>query len=287
MIWLLYALIATLSNSIRSILHRFIMLTEDPYSYALLENILTALIFVPVLINEFVFPINFLAWILVLTSSILWVFIAVIGFYAYKYTQVSVKSPLSESRVLWVLLFAIIFLKESLIIEKVLGIILIFISLVVLTYKKQNKFGDLRDKGVQLTLLTALLTAGVAIIDKSALKYFTPGTFGFLVYFIPGLILLAFGKKHLKDVKKILKTKNYYLGIVVILGFLFYYFSLKAYQIADVTQVFPIIRLSTAFTVIFGIIFLRERENIIKKLIATLIIFFGILLLSGNYVIFN
>jgi len=287
MIWLIYALIATLSASIRSIFHRFIMLTEDPYSYALLENILTAFIFIPVLINEFVFPLNITAWILVLTSSILWVFIAIVGFYAYKYTQVSLKSPLSESRVLWVLLFAIIFLKEKLIFDKIFGIILIFISLVILTYKKRKRFGDLSDKGVQLTLLTALLTAGVAIIDKSALQYFTAGTFGFLVYFIPGLILMGFGKKHFKDVKKILKTKHYYLGLVVILGFFFYYFKLKAYEIADVTQVFPIIRLSTAFTVIFGIIFLREKENIWKKIIATVIILFGVLLLSGNYGIFN
>ena len=287
MIWLIYALIASLSNAIRSILHRFIMLTEDPYSYALLENLLIALVFVPVLINEFVFPLSLTAWMLVLLSSIFWVFIAVIGFYAYKYTQVSLKSPLSESRVLWVLLFALIFLKEKLILDKVLGIILIFISLIILTYKKQKKFGDLTDKGVQLTLLTALLTAGVAIIDKSALQYFTPGTFGFLVYFIPGLILLGFGKGHFKDVKKILKTKHYYLGVVVVLGFLFYYFNLKAYQIADVTQVFPVIRLSTAFTVIFGIIFLKEKENVFKKLIATVIIFLGILLLSGNYNIFG
>ena len=287
MIWLIYALIASLSNAIRSILHRFIMLTEDPYSYALLENLLIALVFVPVLINEFVLPLSLTAWMLVLLSSIFWVFIAVIGFYAYKYTQVSLKSPLSESRVLWVLLFAVIFLKEKLILDKVLGIILIFISLIILTYKKQKKFGDLTDKGVQLTLLTALLTAGVAIIDKSALQYFTPGTFGFLVYFIPGLILIGFGRGHFKDVNKILKTKHYYLGIVVILGFLFYYFNLKAYQIADVTQVFPVIRLSTAFTVIFGIIFLKEKENEFKKLIATVIIFLGILLLSGNYNIFG
>ena len=287
MIWLIYALIASMSNAIRSILHRFIMLTEDPYSYALLENLLIALVFVPVLINEFVLPLSLTAWMLVLLSSIFWVFIAVIGFYAYKYTQVSLKSPLSESRVLWVLLFAVIFLKEKLILDKVLGIILIFISLIILTYKKQKKFGDLTDKGVQLTLLTALLTAGVAIIDKSALQYFTPGTFGFLVYFIPGLILLGFGKGHFKDVKKILKTKHYYLGVVVVLGFLFYYFNLKAYQIADVTQVFPVIRLSTAFTVIFGIIFLKEKENVFKKLIATVIIFLGILLLSGNYNIFG
>ena len=287
MIWLIYALIASMSNAIRSILHRFIMLTEDPYSYALLENLLIALVFVPVLINEFVLPLSLTAWMLVLLSSIFWVFIAVIGFYAYKYTQVSLKSPLSESRVLWVLLFALIFLKEKLILDKVLGIILIFISLIILTYKKQKKFGDLTDKGVQLTLLTALLTAGVAIIDKSALQYFTPGTFGFLVYFIPGLILLGFGKGHFKDVKKILKTKHYYLGVVVVLGFLFYYFNLKAYQIADVTQVFPVIRLSTAFTVIFGIIFLKEKENVFKKLIATIIIFLGILLLSGNYNIFG
>ena len=40
------------------------MKSEDPYAYALLENVLTALIFIPVLYTEFVLPSSGTAWFL-------------------------------------------------------------------------------------------------------------------------------------------------------------------------------------------------------------------------------
>jgi len=286
MIWLIFALVSALASSIQSLIHRFIMLTEEPYSYALVENLLTALIFVPVLILEFSFPNSYFAWFLVLVSSLLWVFIAVISMKAYKYTKVSLKAPLSQSRVIFALLFAILFLSEAIVLEKIIGIALIFAALTLLTYKKERKFGQLKDIGVQFTILSAFLSALVAIIDKKSMAYFTPGTFGFLVYFIPALILIAFGKKYYKGVKQIVETKYKFLAALVILGFFFYYFKLRAYQLADVGQVFPIVRLSTLFTVVGGVVFLKERDQIVKKIVLTLIILVGIILVSGYYSLF-
>jgi len=283
MIWLIYALISVIAAGFQGIIHRKVMLTEDPYSYALLENVLTALIFIPLLYTEFVLPSSKIAWLLVIFSSIMWVFIAIIGFYAYKYAEASVKAIISQSRVLFLFIFSVILLSETITIEKIIGIFLIFCGLIILTYKPKIKFGTLKDKGVQLTLIGALLSAFVAIIDKKSLDYFTPGTYGFLVYLIPALIFIIFGRKHYHDIKKILKTKKIYLITVVFLGFLFYYFQLKAYSLAEVSQVFPITRLSALITVIGGIIFLRERKELGKKIISTLIILIGAILLSGNY----
>lgn len=286
MIWLIFALISASASSIQSLIHRVIMLTEEPYPYALVENLLTALVFVPILILEFSLPKSYFAWFLVIISSLLWVFISVISMNAYKYTQISLKAPLSESRVIFTLLFAIFLLSEAIVTEKLIGVGLIFIALTALTYKKQKRFGDLKDKGVQFILISAFLSALVAIIDKKAMTYFTAGTFGFLVYFIPALILILFGKRYYQSAKKIIKTKTKFLIVLVILGFFFYYFKLRAYQLADVSQVFPIIRLSTLFTVIGGVIFLKEREYILKKIILTLLILLGVILISGYYTLF-
>src|SRR3989344_5671976 len=103
MLWLVFALIAALSNGFLDIIHRKVMITEDPYAYALLENLLVAAIFIPVMFLEFSFPKEPAAWFIVGLSAILWVAIALIGNNAYKYAQASVKTIISQSRVIFVL----------------------------------------------------------------------------------------------------------------------------------------------------------------------------------------
>jgi len=62
------------------------MKTEDPCSYAAVENILTAAVFLPILYSEFMIPYGWYPWFLVFVSSLLWVTVALVGLNAYKYT---------------------------------------------------------------------------------------------------------------------------------------------------------------------------------------------------------
>jgi drug/metabolite transporter (DMT)-like permease len=259
------------------------MKTESPYSYALVENVLTAIAFLPLLYLEFVFPVDYFAWVLVGVSSILWVLVTITNYHAYKHTPVTLKDPISQSSVLFVFALSILFLSESITLLKISGIILVFSGLVLITFKNQNLFGGFFDKGVQLTLLTAFLSSVVVIVDKVAMKYFTPGTYGFLVYLIPSLILIAFLKNRKDETKNLLKNRWPYVALIVVLGVSVYYFSLKAYSLADASIVFPIIRLSTIFGVFGGLaIFEEERKNIFRKIIAIAIIIAGVLLVSGS-----
>lgn len=202
-----------------------------------------------------------------------------IGFHAYKFTPVSLKTPFSQSRIIFLFLFSILILSEVITLKKLLGTLIIFVGIVILTYHKRKIFGRLTDKGVQLTLLTAFLFALVALIDKTAMKYFTAGMFGFLVYLIPGLILLLFVKKRTSPTKQLIKNKWPYVLAVIILGAAFYYSKLRAYSLADVSLVFPIIRTSTLISVLGGIIFLNEKEDLLKKIFSTFIIVLGMLIL--------
>ena len=56
-----------------------------------------------------------------------------------------------------------------------------------------------------------------------------------------------------------------------------YLLNLKALEIAEATRVIPIVQTSTLFTVIFGILLLKERDNVPRKIIA------GILAITGVY----
>ena len=140
---------------------------------------------------------------------------------------------------------------------------------------------------MQLTLITALLSALVAIIDKKATVYFSAGMYGAIVYLIPALFLGIYVlTRKRKDAASIMRTKSRWLSIVVACGFVFYFFQLLAFKAADVSIVYPVLRMSTLFTVLGGIIFLGERESVIRKLTATLIIIAGVILVSGYIILF-
>lgn len=279
MIWLIWALVSAFSDGIKRILHRVIMIDESPYSYALIENILTSFVFIPILITEFTIPSGIFPWLLVLFSSFIWTIIALVGFNAYKFTPISLKEPISQSRLIFLLILSIILLSEIITFRKILGTLIIFIGIIILTYHKKRIFGRLSDKGVQLTFISAFLFAFVNIIDKTAMRYFTAGMFGFLVYLIPGLLLLLFIKKRTVQTKKLIKNKWNFILFVIILGAVFYYSKLKAYTLADVSLVFPIIRMGTLISVLGGILFLNEKEEIFKKVLSSVIIMIGVITL--------
>lgn len=280
MIWLIFALISAFCESTKTLIHRKIMITEDPYAYAMFENIFAALFFL-VFIKEFIFPNELNKWLIIIVASTLWLMISVLSQYSYKYTKVSIQEPLKQTRLIWVLLIGIIFLHELITIKKIIGTILIFVGLIIITYQKKSVFGSFRDKGVLITLIYSFLFALVTIVDKYALNYFNPETYGFLVYLIPGLILLIVNKNSRQDeILKLIKKYWFAIIIVAISSFGYYYFKLKALEIADATLVFPIIRGATILTVLGGIILFNEKENLLKKIISITIIFTGIIFIS-------
>lgn len=283
MIGIIYALISAFSKGSERIVHRYILADEDSLSYAFIWHVLTSLIFLPFFIIEFSLPTQGLAWVLVIISSVLWTLVAYFGFKAYSTLEVSVKVPIGQSRLLFALLLSVVFLKEVLTIEKILGTILVFIGLIIIKYKKGKKFGLLKDKGVIYTLISSLLTAVVLLIDKFSGQFFNPVVYSFLVYFLPAIIISPFVLKKKKEIKSILKKRfSATLGATV-LGSGYYYFLLRAYQHAEASVVIPIVELGTVFAVIGGIIFLKERKNILRKVIASLLVIVGALLLSGIF----
>lgn len=282
MLWVLFALISAIGAGIESILHRVVMLDECPYAYAVIVHFFTAILFVPLLVKEFVFPHSWFAWFLVLLSSILWAIIALTGFSAYKLTNVSIKAPLSEVRIVFLFLLSVLILGEAFYFRKAAGMLLILLGIIILTYKKRKVFGNLKDRGVQLTLLTALVISGVALIDKYAMNYFTAGTFGFLVYFFPGVLLLFFIRRRKGVVTSLMRRRFSLIFFVIVLGMLSYYFKLRAYDLADASLVFPITRLSVLISTIGGITALKEKEEIFKKLLSVAIILVGAFVLSTS-----
>ncbi len=280
-LWLVYALISAFAVGLTAIVHRFVLKDHDWLSYSVVTNLLTALFFIPLVLNNFALPTFQNAYYILLLSILLWTIIVAVSFKSYQYIEVSIRSPLDKIKIPILLILSYIFLSETLTINKVLGTILIFFGAVLVTLKKDKLLDGFSDRGVQLTLLSALLLAVVNIVDKVAMSYWSPQVFGFLLYLFPGLIIGVLIPKRKNELSRLLKLRLLPVISVSILGLIFYYFRLQAYSIGEVSNVYPILNSAALISTFGGIIMLKERKDILKKVISAIIMFIGILLIAG------
>ena len=275
------ALSSALLKATQKVLHRYVLTTEDSLAYAFVWHALSTIMFLPFFAIEFAMPSNNKVFGLVVISSAIWPIVAYTGFKAYKHLEVSIKTPISKSKIIFALIFAVLFLKETLNIEKIIGTILIFIGIVVISYKHKSKFGSFKDKGVQLTLISSLLMATALLIDKFASAFFNPGMYSFMVFGLPTIFLLPFMRNKGPHIKSIFKNKFSATLSTMVLGSAAYYLLLWAFKHAEASVIIPIVELGTIFAVLGGIFFLGEKKDITKKLIASGIVILGAVLISG------
>jgi uncharacterized membrane protein len=267
-------------KSAERVVHRYVLADEDSVSYAFVYQLLAAIYLIPFALSATEFPTSLEQWAYIIISSLLWSLIAYFGFKAYSHLEVSIKSPINKSRVIMSFILAIVILKETLTVSKVLGVTLIFIGILVVSYKKRKKFGSLTEPGVIYTLLSALFTSFVLIIDSVGSKLTDPGVYAFFVYLIPAIFLFIPAMKKKKQIKKILTNRFNITSLSVFLGAISYYLIILAFQYGEASVVIPISEASFIFSVLGGIIILKERKNIKRKLIGSGIIFIGTILVA-------
>jgi len=279
-LWLLYALGVALLMGVSSLINRSILKRADPLAYALAFQIFSALFFIPLFTFEFAIPSNIEAWILAIAASILWAAIAVIGFQSYKFAEVSLKTPVGRSKILFSMLFAAIVLGEVLSPNKLLGGILVFFGVVLAAFKFGKPLGGFEDIGVKLTLLSALMTGAVAVIDKMAISYFQPSVYGFLQYALPTVWLWIAIPKRQDRLKKLMKTDGKWIILVSLFGMVWYWLLLKAYQVGgEVSVITPTLELSILISVFGGILLLKEKTDLIKRIIGSILTIIGAIVL--------
>ncbi|MDP3742274.1 MAG: DMT family transporter [Candidatus Micrarchaeota archaeon] len=282
MLGILFAALSALTSGCESILHRYVLVKEDSIGYAFVWHCLTALLFLPLFLIEFKLPTEQTAWLFVIASSVFWACASFAGFKAYSQMEVSSKSLIGRTKVLFSFLLALLFLRETISAEKILGVVLIFAGLILLTYKKSIGFSDLKSKGVSLTILSAFFVSCALIIDKFATQFFPLGMYSFIVYALPVVFLVPFALQRKADVKSIVKNKFAATLGTVILGAASYYFILNAFKFAEASVVIPIAELSMLVTVAGGALVLREKVDA-KKIIAAVVVIAGAVLLSGVF----
>jgi drug/metabolite transporter (DMT)-like permease len=281
MLDIIYPFIAALAKSGERVFYRYIMINEDGGTFTFVHYLLGSLFLLPFFLLGFQWPSENIAWLIALISGICWAMAAFFGFKSYSLLQLSYRAPISKSKVFFVLILSMIFLKEVLTFEKILGTILIFFGIIILSYKHHTTEHQVKRKGILFTIISVFLMAIALLIDKYNMQFFNTNTYAFLTFILPAAVLLPIALRNKSKITSILRNKIKPTIAAAGLCAFYYYLVLYSLKRFDASTIAPILELSTVMAVIWGILFLKERQNILKKLIATAIVFVGALIISG------
>lgn len=277
--WLILSIGAIAFFSCLNLLMRVLAVkSENPRAFSFMFNVfagLFALIIIllqPVKIS-FDFPLVAIA--LVLAATFLYGIFERLQFYARKHIDASTFVILFRITPVVTFITSIIFLGEEVTIPKLLGLIAIIAGSILVVYKK---FSVKLDKALLLTLICAVALGLGWTIDKRATEFFDPQLYTSLIWTLP-LIFIFAPYISLKDLKNEFKISSWKIVLLAFLNVAGYYLQLKALSLADASTVIPLISATTIFTVIGGVVFLKERDHLLTKTAATILVIIGMLLL--------
>lgn len=198
-----------------------------------------------------------------------------------KKTELSLASILESTGSIYSLILGVLLLHESFVIQKLFGIILIIVAVLIVSIK--NKVRSF-NKYSWIILISIFFYALGAVFDKTLNTYGNPLSYLTLSFATAGIsMLLIYFKRTKKAFKETFRNKNFWIGIFTNgLLYSFGFWALfEAYNRGgEVSKMFPITLSMSVLIPIFGIIFLKERDNVIKKLIAVVVMVFGLWILG-------
>ncbi|KKR33975.1 MAG: hypothetical protein UT63_C0009G0005 [Candidatus Gottesmanbacteria bacterium GW2011_GWC2_39_8] len=255
-------------------------ITEKKYSvyaYGLLQWFLNFLIFAVFFLLNPVLPYEPLAY-LYMGLVVVVVMVANLALLkAYKTEDISNVNTISKISLVITFLSGVIFLSESINIFKAAGVLLVMLGVIVIFYEgKKIKLKE----GSFFALLGGILYGLIVFFYKKTLFYFSPISFLFLFNLL-AVLVVVWMPKAVSDGKVIFAkhTKAILLSrIFMTAASLIYLFAIQRGNISVVNTNNDAFDILTA--VFIGIVLLKEKRDISKKIIGAIFCIGGIALLN-------
>lgn len=193
--------------------------------------------------------------------------------------EASTYSVIKQLSTVFMILAGLLFFKEPFILRKIIGAILIIFSNVLIFHKKGNKK---LDKYVFFGILSNIAFSIALFLDVNVSDNFNLAFYVATTLLIPALFITLVERIKLSNVKKEFINGNRKAILITSLCWgTMLIVQLRAYQLGDVTTVAPLCALTVIGNVIIGYTFLKERDNLLKKLFAAALIIISIFLIKG------
>ena len=234
------------------------------------------LLFVPLF--KLQFPSNYMTWIFLGIACVFYAITDRVNTTARRGLDVFTYSILGQLSTVFLIIWGIVFFKEEIIIKKIIGALLILIGNVTVLYKK-GKFEF--NKYIVYSLIGNLAMSIAVSVDVGISDEFNMPIYAALTLIVPSLMIFLADKVKFNDVIKEFKDGNKKAillvggswGITIVT-------MLRAYQFGSVTTIAPIASITTILNVFVAYFMLKEKDSLIKKILAALIVILGIVLIK-------
>jgi len=283
MTWLSLALISLSTLSVASVLARVLLKNEDsnPVGYAIIFQLVlgTISLIFAITLKKFVPPSNETSIIRFIFSTLLWAGSTVFGFQTLKRLSAGESTILASSGTFISIGLGIVFLGEVFKVAAIAGTVLILLAVLIIATGNLNFRSR---EGIIFGLLSSAFAAIAVVNDAVILKSYEAFSYTAIMSFLPGFILLLLFPKQIAKIPKMFDRKSFFIITILCM---FYSIQAIAYYLAlqngaPISRLSPIMKSSIVLTVILAAVFIKERSNLKKKLIAAIMVTIGTILLS-------
>lgn len=227
---------------------------------------------------EFKFPTDISVYIMLAISIIFYAITDRVNTTVRSGIEASTFSMLKQLSTTFMIFAGLIFFKEDFILTKFIGAMLIIFSNVIIFYKK-GKFEF--NRYILLGILANISYTIALFLDVNISDNFNLPFYVALTLIIPALLIMIFERIKPSDIKNELVNGNKKAIFITALSWgIMIIVQLRAYQLGNVTIIAPLCALTVMLNVIFGYLFLNERDNLLKKIISAILIIISIVLIK-------
>jgi len=239
-------------------------------------SVVTCIFLLPLF--KFKFPTNFKVYIFLLLAIIFYTINDRLGTTARKGLEASTYIILKQLSTVFMIFMGLLFFKEPFVLNKIIGSILIIFSNIIVFYKKENfKF----NKHLMLGIVANMSLAIALFLDVNNSNKFNLSFYVLLTFLIPMILIFLFEKTKIKDIAKEYKYSNkLVLFLTGITWSIMMITKLKTYQLGSISIVAPLTSLTVILNIIVSYFLLKEKSNMLKKVIAGILIIIGIILIK-------
>lgn len=274
MTWFLYSILSLSGFILYSLAGRTLVKNaKNPQAFAVIYNGTVAMLSPFLFIFDQTLPHNITPKIVMFTfiGLLIWGVFGRYEYFARKHTEASVFTVVADLAPALNFLLSAMILKEQVTIYKILGIILIVLANLIL-FVNQKKKSIISLQGLKYSLVVAIFLALGWLFDTINVPAWGVATFSIVSFIFPSIMSMFFPRLTLSDIRQELAlNKFWHIVVLGSLNLIGYAFLLKALTLGPATSVVPITGSSTPFIIIFGVIFLGEKEYLGRKLIAALL----------------
>ena len=285
MIWLIYAFLTALSNSLIDVFGKRSLNKINEYTVAFSLRLFAVFFLLPIFFFVEIPIINNPFWISLIVSGTLNAIAIVLYMKAIKSSDLSITIPFITFTPLFLLLTSPLILSEFPSTIGVFGVLLIVAGAYFMKIKEKKKgflspFKHiLKEKGPRLMLVVAFIYSISSNFDKIGVVNSSPLFWAISMNLFNVLIL--FPVVYFKSSSGFKEFEKHWKSVVPIGLFMaaMIFFQMNAIEIGQVTYVISIKRTSAIMSVIFGVLIFKDK-GIKERLLGAVLMVLGVVLIT-------